>query len=117
MKLIAMQNNLGQGHKGDIILTTQERVDAEEPMIAKSIIDKKYAMQLVNCYNAFEKDGLVDELMDSCKAGLGAMKVVVEDSVKTELSIISLYTIRKRIKQIKVVLKKARIMRNELMNS
>ncbi len=67
-KLIAMQNNLGLGHKGDIILTTQNRVDNNLPMIAKDIIDAEHAEHLISCWNAFEDGGLVGELKDALQA-------------------------------------------------
>ena len=53
-KLIAMQANLGLGHKGEIILTTQERVDKNQPMIAKDIIDAEHADRFVLCWNSHD---------------------------------------------------------------
>ncbi len=51
-KLIAMRNNLGHGHKGDIIITTQKRIDKNFPPIAKDIINEAYAMAIVDAYNS-----------------------------------------------------------------
>ncbi len=50
-KLIAMRNNMGHGHVGDIIITTQERVDKNFPPIAKDIVNETYAMAIINAYN------------------------------------------------------------------
>lgn len=61
-KLIAMQKNLGLGHKGDIWLTTQERVNANQEPIAKDIIDEEHAKKLVRRWNSH------DDLLAACKA-------------------------------------------------
>lgn len=65
--LIALQKNLGHGHRGDILLTTQERVDTNQEPIAKDIVNEDHAMKLIYRWNAFEKDGLVDELLKLCE--------------------------------------------------
>ncbi len=51
-KLIAMRNNLGHGHKGDIIITTQERLDKNFPPVAKDIVNEAFAMAIVDAYNS-----------------------------------------------------------------
>lgn len=53
--LIAMQMNLGLGHKGEIILTTQGRVNENQPMIAKDVIDVEHAERLVLSWNSHDK--------------------------------------------------------------
>ena len=60
-ELITMQNNLGLGHKGEIILTTQQRVDENQPMIAKDVVDVKHAERLVLCWNSH------NDLLAACK--------------------------------------------------
>ena len=50
-ELIAMQNNLGLGHYGEIILTTQKRVDDNLEPIAKDIVSESYANELVRRWN------------------------------------------------------------------
>ena len=62
-KLIAMRNNLGLGHKGDIILTTQHRFDNNLPPIAKDIEDEPRAQRLVTCWN--EHDELAATVISS----------------------------------------------------
>lgn len=47
IKLIAMQNNLGLGHKGDIIITTQNRIDNNQEPVAKDIQGDSFATELV----------------------------------------------------------------------
>ena len=79
-KLIAMRNDLGLGHKGDILLTTQERVDNNQEPIAKDIIDEEHAKELVRRWNAFEKDGLVDELRTALKALMAAPETLPPDN-------------------------------------
>ena len=59
-RLIVMQNNLGHGHVGDILITTQSRVDNNGEPIAKDIIDQQYALELVQAYNSHK--ALVDAL-------------------------------------------------------
>ena len=61
-QLIAMQQNLGLGHKGEIIITTQERVDNNRPMIAKDIINAEHAEWLTLCWNSH------DDLLAACEA-------------------------------------------------
>ena len=52
-ELIAMQKDLGLGHKGDILLTTQERVDNNQEAIAKDIIDIEHTKELVRRWNEY----------------------------------------------------------------
>lgn len=59
-KLIAMRNDLGHGHKGDIIITTQERVDKNFPPIAKNIINEEYATAIVNAFNSINTTDEID---------------------------------------------------------
>ena len=66
-KLIALQNDLGLGHKGDIVLTTQKRVDSNQEPIAKDIIHRDFAVDFVRRWNAFEEGGMVDELRKACE--------------------------------------------------
>jgi hypothetical protein len=63
-KLIAMQNNLGLGHKGDILITAQERIDNNLPALAKDIIDEVFARRICLCVNSH------NELVEACKLGL-----------------------------------------------
>ncbi len=72
-KIIAMQTDLGLGHKGEIILTTRERVDKNLPMIARDILNKQYAEHFVYRWNAFEEDGLVENLVGACKRAHGRL--------------------------------------------
>ena len=51
-EMIAMQNNLGLGHRGDIILTTQKRIDDNKEPIAKDIFNEAYAKELVRRWNS-----------------------------------------------------------------
>jgi len=60
-ELIAMRENLGHGHKGNILITTQERVNANQPPIATDIIDEATAMELIHRYNTQH------ELLEACK--------------------------------------------------
>lgn len=73
-ELIAMQKNLGLGHKGEIIITTQERVDNNQPIIAKDIIDEEHAKELVRRYNSWP------ELYEACKQ-TGEAKYILEKIV------------------------------------
>lgn len=70
-KLITMQDNLGHGRWGAIILTTQERVDNNRPMIARDIVDSDHAQRLVLCWNEHDKlKAKADnhnELLAACK--------------------------------------------------
>lgn len=66
-ELIAMQKDLGLGHKGDILLTTQKRFDSNQEAIAKDIIDKDYAEKIIHRYNAFEDGGIVYELKEAAE--------------------------------------------------
>jgi len=59
--LIALINNLGLGHYGDIVITTQERIDKNEAPIASDIIDKAAAMEIVKRSNSHDK------LLEACK--------------------------------------------------
>ena len=69
--LIAMQQNLGLGHKGEIILTTQLRVDENQPIIAKDVIDKEHAERLALCWNSH------DALLAACKTGLAYVYAII----------------------------------------
>jgi len=86
-KLIAMQNDLGHGHKGDIILTTQDRVDNNLPKIAKNVLNPEYAEQLIRCWNAFNEDSMVDNLLAACKDARKWLEDFIECKAKSsELS-------------------------------
>ena len=63
-KLIAMQENLGLGHKGNILITTEKRVDKNLPPIATEIIDDDFAHRIVLCCNSH------DELVEVIEAAL-----------------------------------------------
>jgi len=60
-ELIAMREDLFHGHKGNILITTQERVNANQPPIATDIIDEATAMELIHRYNTQH------ELLEACK--------------------------------------------------
>ncbi len=60
-KWIVMQTNLGMGHYGELIITTQERVDNNLPMIAKDVVDEEHACRICQCVNAYKA------LLDACK--------------------------------------------------
>lgn len=107
-KLIAMQKNLGLGHKGDILLTTQKRVDDNIEAIAKDIIDEEYAKELVWRWNAFEKDGLVDELTIACAKGLGAMEAVFNFAKNSGMDIKNETKLKADIDIIKAAIARAR---------
>ncbi len=85
-ELIAMQDNLGLGHKGDILLTTQKRIDNNQEPIAKNIIHRDFAVDIVRRWNAFEKDGLVDELRVACGIGLESMRGLMAIGIETGAS-------------------------------
>ena len=59
--VIAVIKSLGHGHFGDIVLTTQERIDNNEEPIAKDIIDEEHAEFLCCAANSH------DELLKACK--------------------------------------------------
>lgn len=52
--LIAMQENLGLGNKGRILITTQERVNENLPAIAQDIIDEDFAHLICNRVNKYD---------------------------------------------------------------
>ena len=54
-ELIAMQMNLGLGHRGEIILTTQERIDNNFEPLAKDIFSEATAEDFCRRWNAFEQ--------------------------------------------------------------
>ena len=64
-KLIAMQENLGLGHKGTVIITTQKRVDGNIPCIA-TVNEPEQALSLVDRWNAHDtlkaKADMLDEM-------------------------------------------------------
>ena len=66
-KLIAMRKNLGLGHKGDILLTTQERVDNNQEPIVKDVIDEEYAQELVRRWNS------QPDLLEACEVAILAL--------------------------------------------
>jgi len=51
--LIAMREDLGLGHKGNILITTQEKVDNNLPPIATSLLGEGWATCIVNRVNQF----------------------------------------------------------------
>lgn len=55
-KFIVMQANLGLGHKGEIIITTQERHDNHLPPIAKDIVDLSFAKKIVEAMNNYSSE-------------------------------------------------------------
>ena len=58
--LIPMQENLGLGHKGNILITTQERIDKNLPPIANNILDEDFSHLI--CRNVNNFDGLIEIL-------------------------------------------------------
>lgn len=87
--LIAMQANLGLGHKGEIIITTQKRVDENQPMIAKDIIDKDHAEHLVKCWNEYDE---LQKQSDLLTLGL------LEEKRKTSKLIDVIDSVRKKLR-------------------
>lgn len=66
--LIAMRDDLGLGHKGNILITTQEKVDHNLPPIATSLLGEEWATCIVNRVN--QHDTLTaqrDALLANCK--------------------------------------------------
>lgn len=49
---IPMREDLFMGHKGKIIITTQERIENNIPPIAEGIIDEDTAHLICNCVNS-----------------------------------------------------------------
>jgi len=67
-KLIVMVKNLGLGHYGDILITTQERVAANQPPIASDLLDEAWALSICHCMNEIDKlrkDRIA--LLDACE--------------------------------------------------
>ena len=64
--LIAMQENLGLGHKGNILITTKERVNNNYLPIADQIINIEWANKLCLAWNNH------DELVEALKAMMNA---------------------------------------------
>lgn len=60
-KLIAMRKNLGFGHKGDILITTHQRVNANQEPITKDIIDESHAFEIIRRWNS------QPDLLKACK--------------------------------------------------
>jgi len=50
-KLIVMQENLGLEHRGEILITTQERVDTNQKPIARDVVNSDIAFKLTERYN------------------------------------------------------------------
>lgn len=61
-ELIAMQMNLGLGHRGEIILTTQERIDNNLEPLAKDIFSEASAKDFVHRWNS------QPDLLEACEA-------------------------------------------------
>ena len=63
-KVKALQQDLGHGHKGNIVITTQENIDENIPWIADcgySENSAANAKRFVKCWNSH------DALLDACK--------------------------------------------------
>jgi len=68
--LISMQENLGLGHKGNILITTQERINKNLPPIANNILDEDFAYLICKRINNF------DDLLSACKAQHKAIDIL-----------------------------------------
>ena len=62
--LIAMVSDIGLGHFGEIIITTQERVDSNQDPIAQNIPTNEIALEIVKRWNSH------DALLEACDEGL-----------------------------------------------
>ena len=63
--LIAMIENLGLGHKGKIIITNQQRINANDEPIAQNIITEEFAEELLKRWN--NHDALMEALREIAK--------------------------------------------------
>ncbi len=84
-KLVAMRKKLGLGHKGDIIITTPERVNKNQPMIAKDIISTDYAEEILLRWNSF------DDLYEACKAWLKVESEMSDNNPCPDLALRATY--------------------------
>ena len=101
-KWIVMRENLGMGHAGRIIITTQERVDKNQAMIAKDIIDEANARLIAAACNACQEinpdnpQAAAEALVDLYEACKGLFSVVqyyhsAKDPTKAAASIEEIY--------------------------
>ena len=80
-KLIAMQENLGLGHKGTVIITTQKRVDDNVPCIA-TVNEPEQALSLVDRWNAHDTLQAQAELLDEMIIEMKHARFFIENKQK-----------------------------------
>lgn len=70
-KWVALQKNLGLGHKGNIIIATQELIDSDIPWIADCGYTEQSeanARRICHCVNNFDEvEKQRDDLLEACK--------------------------------------------------
>ncbi len=66
--LVVMVDNLGQGHQGNILITTEERIKDRTPPVADHIVTKEYAHFIVQaCNSNAEREAVIKGLVDACE--------------------------------------------------
>ncbi len=87
-KWFPMQEDLFHGHKGRIILTTQELIDKNLPMIAKDLTEAnaRFICKAVNSHNG---------LVSACKEGHKRLAFLQKIIIETNLIVMDGIEIRK----------------------
>ena len=90
-ELIVMRKDLGLGHKGEILITTQERVDANQEPIARDIDGEDRALRLTKRWNLYPI--LIDFLMKAEAIFNHAILSTPTGSVRNGFTVLNIYRI------------------------